>query len=127
MKNQDFIENIKNLESSILAIDFDGVLHTNQFGFHDGTIYGELIPGSKEALLKLSKNYVIFIHTSKANPKRPLINGKTGVELIWDWLEANGLDKYIKGITYDKINAAYYIDDKAIRFTSWADTLKEII
>jgi hypothetical protein len=113
-------------ESKILAIDFDGVIHSNELGFHDGTVYGTPIKGVEQALEELSKKYTLIIHTSKANPNRPLINGKTGKELIWEWLGKYKLNSYITNITYDKINASYYIDDKAIHFTNWSSVLKKI-
>ena len=115
------IENRKNI-----AIDFDGVIHNHNLGFHDGTVYGDPIPGAIEAVKKLSKKYKIVIFTCKANPKRPLINGKTGPELIWEWLEKHDLKSCIKDVTYDKINALYYIDDKAISFNNWDNTLKHL-
>jgi len=113
-------------ESKVLAIDFDGVIHSNELGFHDGTVYGTPIKGVEKALKELSQRYTIIIHTSKANPKRPLINGKTGKELIWEWLGKYNLSSYIKDITYDKINASYYIDDKAIKFTNWNSVTKKV-
>ena len=119
-----FVQKVVKSESNTLAIDFDGVIHNHNLGFHDGTIYGNPIPGAIEAIKKLSKKYNIIIFTCKANPKRPLINGKTGSELIWEWLEKYDLKSYVKDITYDKINALYYIDDKAIRFENWNNTLK---
>ena len=82
-----FIEKVVKNERDTLAIDFDGVIHNHNLGFHDGTVYGDPIPGAIEAVKKLSKKYKIVIFTCKANPKRPLINGKTGPELIWEWLE----------------------------------------
>ena len=66
-----------------LAIDFDGVIHKSSKSFHDGTIYDNPIDGVEEALKKLSKDYTLIIYTCKANPDRPLVNGKTGIELIW--------------------------------------------
>tara|TARA_Y100000389_G_C17389012_1_gene478744 strand:+ start:312 stop:698 length:387 start_codon:yes stop_codon:yes gene_type:complete len=121
-----FIEKVVKNESNTLAIDFDGVIHDHNLGFHDGTIYGNPIPGAIEAIKKLSKKYKIVIFTCKANPKRPLINGKTGSELIWEWLKKHDLESCVKDVTYDKINALYYIDDKAISFNSWDNTLKHL-
>ena len=119
---EDFLKDI----SSIISIDFDGVIHKNSKGFHDGTIYDEPISGTKEALEFLSKKFTIVISTCKAIPERPLINGKTGTELIWEWLKKYDLDKYISDVTDKKIRASFYIDDKGIRFTNWEQTLNDM-
>ena len=50
----------------------------------------------------------------------------TGIELIWEWLDKYGLKKYIKDITFDKLNAVAYIDDKAVKFTSWKDCFQKL-
>jgi len=123
---ENYLKKVNTGESKVLAIDFDGVIHSNEYGFYDGTVYGTPIKGVEQALRELSQRYVLIIHTSKANPKRPLVNGKTGKELIWEWLEKYNLNSYIKDITYDKINASYYIDDKAIRFNNWNSVIKKI-
>jgi hypothetical protein len=109
-----------------IAIDFDKVMHKSSKSFYDGTIYDEPIDGVDEALEKISRDYKIIIHTCKANPDRPLVDGKTGVELVWEWLKKYELHKYVTDIMYGKPNAKYYIDDKGIRFTSWSQTLKDI-
>ena len=121
-----FIKKVVKNETDTLAIDFDGVIHDHNLGFHDGTVYGNPIPGAIKAIKKLSKKYKIVIFTCKANPKRPLIKGKTGPELIWEWLEKYDLKSCVKDVTYDKINALYYIDDKAISFNNWDSTLKHL-
>ncbi len=120
---ENFIQDV----SSILSVDFDGVIHGNSKGFHDGTIYDDPIPGAKEALEFLSKDYTLVICTCKALPARPLINGKTGTELIWEWLKKHELDQYISDITCIKIRAELYIDDNALRFDNWKDTLNDIL
>jgi len=109
-----------------LAIDFDGVIHKSSKSFYDGTIYDDPVDGVEEALKKLFKDYTLIIYTCKANPDRPLVNGKTGIELIWGWLEKYDLSQYISDIMYGKPNAKYYIDDKGIRFTDWNQTIKEV-
>lgn len=105
-----------------IAIDFDGVIHKNTKGFHDGTVYDEPVEGAIEAIKLLSQKYEIVIFTAKAKPDRPLVNGKTGAELIWDWLKKYNIQQYIKQVTSEKPRAISYIDDKAIRFESWKQT-----
>ena len=106
-----------------IGIDFDGVIHDDNKGFHDGTIYGEPIEGSLEAIRKLSSNFNIIIFTAKAKPDRPLINGKNGVELVKEWLIKYGIEKCVSEITSEKPRAILYIDDKGFRFDNWENTL----
>lgn len=117
----------KNEEKRNLAIDFDGVIHDNNNGFADGRISGKPVKGTYEALSKLCQLYDLILLTSKALSDRPLIDGKTGTELVWEWLKNYKLDKFIKRVTAYKPRACYYIDDKAIKFLTWEDTLKAVI
>ncbi len=115
-------------ERSNLAIDFDGVIHTFDKGWYDGTCYGEPIEGSLEAIKNLSKKYNIIIFSSKALPDRPLVDGKTGKQLISEWLKKHDIIQYIDDITYYKPRAEYYIDDKAITFkNNWEQIIKNIL
>ena len=123
MKNTPFIPGFKD-ESKNIGIDFDGVIHNDNLGFHDGTLYGEPIPGAIEAIKEISTKYTIIIFSAKAKPDRPLVNGKTGVELIWEWLEKYNINQYIKEVTSEKPRAILYIDDKAYRFSKWSYTLQ---
>lgn len=109
-----------------LALDFDGVIHQNSKGFFDGTIYDIPAVGTKESLKILSKNYFLIIYTCKAIPNRPLVNGKTGTELVWEWLKKYELDEYISEVTNNKPIALFYIDDKGIKFKNWEQTIKDI-
>lgn len=113
-------------DSQNISIDFDGVIHSFHLGYHDGTCYGDPIPGSLGALQELSKNYNIVIFTAKAKPDRPLINGKTGTELVWEWLKKYNVDCYVKEVTSEKPRSLLYIDDKGYRFENWNDTLEFI-
>ena len=111
-------------QSTVLAIDFDGVLHNADKGWGDGTCYGDPLPGSIDAIKKLSKKYKIIIFTAKAKPDRPLVNGKTGVELVQEWFERHNILEYIDSITSEKPRAELYIDDNGYHFENWNDTLK---
>jgi hypothetical protein len=106
-----------------IGIDFDGVIHKCSKGFYDGTIYDDPIEGSLDAIKEIAKNYNIIVYTAKAKPDRPLINGKTGQELVWDWLDKKGFGEYVTEVTSEKPRAVAYIDDKAFRFNNWKDTL----
>tara|TARA_Y100001968_G_scaffold318741_1_gene349346 strand:- start:1299 stop:1700 length:402 start_codon:yes stop_codon:yes gene_type:complete len=109
-----------------VAIDFDGVIHGNSKGFHDGTVYDPPIEGSIDAIKWFnSQGYDIVLFTAKVKPGRPLVNNKTGEELIWEWLKKYEINTFIKEITCEKPRAICYIDDKGIRFESWEKTLKQ--
>ena len=123
----DYLNKVIKDESQVIAIDFDGVIHSFELGFHDGTIYDTPIPGSIESIKKISKKYKIVIYTAKAKKDRPLINGKTGIELVWEWLKKYDIDQYIQEVTAEKPRAICYIDDKAIRFIDWNQTLDDLL
>ena len=126
MKINEFKNMASEEDKNTIAIDFDGVIHKSSKGFYDGTIYDEPVEGVKKGLEYLSKSCKLVVYTCKANPNRPPINGKSGTELIWEWLEDYNLSQYISDIVYGKPNAKYYIDDKGIRFINWNQTIKEI-
>jgi len=110
-------------QSNTIAIDFDGVLHNANKGWGDGTCYGEPLPDSIEAIKQLSTQYNIVIFTAKAKPDRPLVNGKTGIELVKEWFEKYEILNCISEITSEKPRAELYIDDNGYRFENWNDTL----
>ena len=110
-----------------LAIDFDGVIHNFDKGWHDGTCYGDPLPGALESIRELSKDWNIIVFTAKVRPDRPLVGGKTGQELVEEWLEKYDVMQYIDEVTFEKPRANYYIDDKAIEFTNnWAEIMERL-
>ena len=124
MNFEDYNNKQQKKNKSIIAIDFDGVIHNSSKGFHDGTIYGDPIKGSIESIEHLrEQGYEIVIYSCKANPDRPLIEGKCGVELIWDWLQKHGVKQCISDVVWGKPWALIYIDDKGYRFKNWKDTI----
>lgn len=109
-----------------IAVDFDGVIHNSDKGYYDGTCYGEPIQGAKSSLESLALKYKIVIFTAKAKPDRPLIEGKTGIELVKEWLLKYNMLQYISNITSEKPRAILYIDDNAYRFDNWSRTISFI-
>ena len=110
-----------------IGIDFDGVIHKCSKGYYDGTIYDEPIEGSYEALEAISKKYTIILYTCKAKPDRGLVNGKTGAELIWEWLDKHNMSQFISKVTSEKPRAVAYIDDKAVFFDNWDNVIKKVL
>jgi len=124
---EEFVEGVKSQIQKTLVLDFDGVIHKGSKGFHDGTVYDDPVKGTADALRILSSKYRLIILSCKADPKRPLIGGKTGVQLIWEWLDKHDFSQYIEDVTHEKVRAKYYIDDKGITFESWSQILEILI
>lgn len=101
----------------LLAIDFDGVIHDYKNPV-EGRRMGEPIDGAKESLHGLKAvGHELVIHTVKAS-------SLGGVKAVSDWLDYYEIPfDYVVAI---KPNADVYIDDKAIRFNDWAQTLAEV-
>ena len=109
-----------------VGIDFDGVIHKCSKGYYDGTIYDEPVEGVEEGLKLLSQKYTLVVYTCKAKKDRGLVNGKTGVELVWEWLQKHNLAQYVSKVTAEKPRALVYIDDKALKFENWTSCLTEL-
>ena len=111
-----------------IAVDFDGVIHTFDKGWHDGTCYGKPLDGALDAIKRLSKFFNVIIFSAKVRPDRPLVDGKTGYELVDEWLIKHDIRKYVTEITHEKPRAKFYIDDKAIEFkNNWEEILERLL
>jgi hypothetical protein len=109
-----------------VAVDFDGVLHSYDKGWHDGTIYGDWTPGAEAALRQLMRRYAVFIHSTR----RP--------EQVAKWLLDRGFscrigydgefwnEQGVLLVTDRKLPAVAYIDDRAVRFINWPDALTAV-
>jgi ribonucleotide monophosphatase NagD (HAD superfamily) len=97
-----------------IAIDLDGTIH-DPFNRKPGYKMGQPIPGAVEAVkyLKEQGHHIIIFPTWADNMQRR--------KAIVDWLS------YFKvpfdDVTSVKPEADFYIDNNAIRFESWAQTL----
>ena len=110
-----------NDETRNIAVDFDGVIHKSSKGYYDGTIYDEPVDGARTSLKRLSEKYDVVIFTCKSKPDRGLVNGKTGTQLVWEWLEEHDMAQFVTKVTAEKPRAVKYIDDKGVQFKSWID------
>lgn len=98
-----------------IAVDFDGVIHTYDRGWQDGEIYGELVPGAREALSLLAQRFRLVVFTARYD-----------LDAVRDWLKQKHIDQFFKDVTNKKPAAYAYLDDRAIRFISWDQTLEEL-
>lgn len=95
----------------VLAIDFDGVIHDNKNPI-PGRKMGLPIEGAKEAVTKYYlRGHRIIIFSVWANER--------GKKVIADWLKYYVIP--FNDITNIKPEADVYLDDKAVRFTTWND------
>lgn len=99
-----------------ITTDFDGVLHDDCLGFHDGSCYGDPIQGSLHSIKHLALRFRLVVFSAKAMVDRPLDNGLTGSDLIWDWLKRHGFESHVSDVTWEKPLAELYIDDNGFRF-----------
>jgi hypothetical protein len=111
-----------------VAVDFDGVIHAYGRGWQDGTIYDEPVPGALDALRTLMADHAVFVHTSR------------NVDQVAMWLSGHGIDcsRLVDDdrefwnelgrvlVTNRKYPAVAYIDDRAIRFTDWAQAFEDL-
>ena len=111
---------------STIAIDFDGVLHDDYLGFHDGSCYGDPMEGSLESIQRLALTFRVVVFTAKARADRPLCNGLTGSDLIWGWLRKHGFESHVAEVTSEKPRAELYADDNGFMFGNWAETISFI-
>lgn len=105
----------------LILIDFDGTLHDHSTNKWKGVdiISGSLVPGMKELVEDLRKEYQIYIYSSRClYPK--------GVNAIKKWIKEKGIE--VDGITSKKLPyASMIIDDRNIGFNGSVEQLRKDI
>lgn len=119
-----------------MAVDFDGVLHDYGKGWHDGTIYGDWNPGAVTALSQLMHQHAVFIHTTRnAGQVARWIEQSSGrafectTRLPRTWYGRRRPFWNTQGVllvTDRKLPAVAYIDDRAVRFVDWWQSLRAL-
>lgn len=90
-----------------IVFDFDGVIHKYSKGWQDGSIYDAPVPGIKEVINELHKDYDIYVVTTRARD----LGQQYAVE---NYLKENGIE--YDCVTSIKVPAEVYVDDRAITF-----------
>jgi hypothetical protein len=114
-----------------IAIDFDGVIHSYEKGWDDGSIYGHLVPGAKDFIFRMQAHgYAVFILSTR--PAHDIVSWMRTIcpELDFDVVPPETLfwnSTLVVGVTDRKLPALLYIDDRAVRYDgSWARTSLEV-
>lgn len=118
-----------------VAVDFDGVIHRYSQGWQDGSIYDPPVAGAFDALRALRQRFDVVIYTTRAGetePYRSLLGSGAGVRAagivrIQEWFRQHGGEDLADlHITDRKPLAVAFIDDRAVRFTSWSQAIADL-
>lgn len=108
-----------------ICIDFDGVVHSYERGWQDGTIYGEVTKGFFEWAEEARKHFKLVIYSSRSKADNGVI-----LMSMWlheqrnKWIAAGGQRNETEPLeiefAHEKPPAWLTIDDRCIRFDgSW--------
>ena len=113
----------------ILCLDFDGVIHSYEHGWQQGTIYGTVTDGFFEWAIKAKELFTLVVYSSRSKD----LNHQT--EMV-NWMRDKYVAWYTKSIfnetipafaaifqfAHEKPPAFLTIDDRAITFNGdWND------
>jgi len=104
-----------------ICLDFDGVIHSYEKGWQDGSIYGSVVPGFFEWLCKIQPHFHIAILSSRSSDEVSVMRMAGWLEQQFnEWRGAH--NPYEPHILNDiewctqKPPAWVSIDDRAIQF-----------
>ena len=112
-----------------ICIDFDGVIHSYEKGWQDGTIYGEVVRGFFEWVERVRHDFKLVIYSSRSKD-----DGGVMAMAVWlhekrnAWIKEGGARHPTEPLTFDfaheKPAAWLTIDDRCVRFDgSWDNPL----
>jgi GTP cyclohydrolase I len=109
---------VKDSDKLTIAIDFDGVIHSYEKGWHDGTIYGKPMPGAKEFLHSLiQEGHTILIHSTRLHDRQVFGSwSENQVRQVIKWWDEYRMPLVQFWTSPGKPLAHVYIDDRAIHF-----------
>jgi hypothetical protein len=117
-----------------VAVDLDGVVHEYSEGWRGGAMYDAPVRGAFEAIRTLQeRGFAVFLFTARESlePVAEWVRLYSTLTVVVDEPDQPERphfwnDTEIVLITNRKLPAAYYVDDRAIRFVDWEQTLAQI-
>ncbi|WP_207857264.1 hypothetical protein [Lucifera butyrica] len=102
-----------------VVLDFDGVIHSYSSGFKGVDVIPDPpVPGIKEAIEKIRKQYRVVVVSTRCFEER-------GLAAIKEWLDRQEI--IVDDVVSHKPPAIVYIDDRAITFDGDAGALPDKI
>jgi hypothetical protein len=114
-----------------ICIDFDGVIHSYEKGWQDGSIYGEVVRGFFEWVERVRNDFKLVIYSSRSKTDEGVMAMSLWLhEKRNEWIKAGGSRHPVEPLTFEfaheKPAAWLTIDDRCIRFDgSWHNPLLE--
>jgi hypothetical protein len=119
----------------ILCIDFDGVIHSYERGWQDGSIYGTATPGFFAWAIQACEMFQLVVYSSRSSSPE-------GITAMREWIGTQSVEAIERGevpgsyewpelwanLTFaDKKPPAFLtIDDRCVRFMGdWGDLMPE--
>lgn len=117
---------MSDVRKPILCVDFDGVIHSYERGWQDGSIYGNAVPGFFAWAIRAQERFKLVIYSSRSRSEE----GRTAMRV---WLGTQSIDAINRGevrsdfnwgsffpyleFAHEKPPAFLTIDDRALLFT----------
>lgn len=112
-----------------IAVDFDGVIHRYSKGWNGGAVYDPPMADAVDSLRTLMGEDSVFILTARDVDQTTAALREWGLPAVGDLMTGKRKFWNKRGVllvTNLKYAAKAYIDDRAIKFTSWSQTLGEL-
>lgn len=109
-------------QKPVLSVDFDGTVHSYEWGWQDGTIYGSVVDGFFEWLMSVYEQFEVVIFSTRsaeADKLDDMARWCNDQWVIWRHSEHGDNDapeQIPVSFSADKPKAHVSIDDRTIRF-----------
>lgn len=109
-------------ELPVISVDFDGTVHSYEWGWQDGTIYGTVIPGFFEWLMSVYEKFTVVIFSTRSAEKDKLDDMARWLNEQWimwrhgEHGDNDAPEEIPVTFSVDKPKAHVSIDDRTIRF-----------
>ena len=114
-----------------IALDFDGVIHSYEKGWQDGTIYGHVVPGFWEWAEEMAPRYELVIYSTRSNRVDGMADMARWLDRKWnEHCLATNLIRPSPELHFATVKPSAWltIDDRAITFNGvWSKLTAEFI